>query len=363
MFSIGSRFRLTIFGQSHSRAIGGVVEGIPVGTRLDLDAIRAFAARRAPGRELTTTRTEADEPVLLSGVDERNVCCGAPLAFRIENTDTRPRDYDRLRDVPRPMHSDYAAAVKYHGFNDIRGGGQFSGRLTAPLCFAGAIAAGLLSERGIAVGSHVASVGPVDDERFDPLNVSAERLAALRKMTLPVLSERAGSAMRALIEEVRAEGDSVGGTIECAAVGLPAGWGDPIFDGVENLLARALFAIPAVKGVEFGAGFDSARMRGSAHNDAFEIGPAGSIRTRSNRHGGILGGITTGMPLVFRVAMKPTPSIAIEQDSVSLSRRENVKLTVAGRHDPCIALRAYPAVEAAAALVLADLMTDGGKAG
>lgn len=356
MFSIGNNFRLTIFGQSHSAAIGGVIEGIPAGTVLDEDAILKAMARRAPGRALTTPRAEGDEPQILSGLAADGRTCGAPLAFMIENTNVRSRDYDRLRDIPRPMHSDYTAAVKFGGANDIRGGGQFSGRLTAPICFAGAIAAQLLARSGITVGAHISSIGPIDDDRFDPVNVSAEELRALSEAEFPTLSESAGAAFRAMIAEIRDAGDSVGGTVECAAVGIPAGLGDPMFAGMENLLARALFAIPAIKGVEFGAGFEAARLRGSDHNDAFEMAADGSIRTRTNRHGGILGGITSGMPIVFRAAVKPTPSIAIEQDSVSLSERKNVRLTIEGRHDPCIVPRALPVVEAVTALVLADLI-------
>ena len=358
MFSIGNNFRLTVFGQSHSAAIGGIIEGIPAGTRLDTAAIEKFMARRAPGRALTTPRSESDRPVILSGMAGDRTC-GAPLAFMIENMNVRSRDYDRIRDVPRPMHSDYAAAIKFNGANDIRGGGQFSGRLTAPICFAGAIAAQLLAESGIAIGAHIASIGPLEDERFDPAAVSAADLRALGESDFPTLSADAAVAFRALIAAVRDAGDSIGGTIECAAVGVPAGIGDPMFSGMENLLARALFAIPAVKGVEFGAGFAAARMRGSEHNDPFEMAADGSIRTRTNRHGGILGGITTGAPLLFRVAVKPTPSIAIKQDSVSLSKRENVRLAIDGRHDPCIVPRALPAADAATALVLADLLTAG----
>lgn len=355
MFSIGNKFRLTVFGQSHSAAIGGVIEGIPAGTVLDEDAIARFMARRAPGQALTTPRRENDRPQILSGVADGRTC-GAPLAFTIENTNIRSHDYERIRDVPRPMHSDYAAAIKFGGANDIRGGGQFSGRLTAPVCFAGAIAAQLLADRQVTIGAHISSIGSVEDSRFDPAGVCAADLRALSGMEFPALSDEAGRAFRKLIAEVRDAGDSVGGTVECAAVGVPAGIGDPMFSGIENLLARALFAIPAIKGVEFGAGFEAARLRGSDHNDPFEMAADGSVRTRTNRHGGILGGITTGMPLVFRVAIKPTPSIALEQDSVSLSERRNVRLAIEGRHDPCIVPRALPAVEAVTALVLADLI-------
>lgn len=359
MFSIGRKIRLSIFGQSHSQAIGGVLDGIPAGMRLDMDGIQSFMARRAPGRDLTTPRKEADIPVILSGTVD-DVTCGAPLAFMIGNTNTRSKDYSNLRDVPRPMHSDYAASVRFNGFNDIRGGGQFSGRLTAPLCFAGAIALQALDARGITVGAHIAAIADVEDDRFDPVSVSAVQLRKLRLMMTPIQSDSAAASMRERVAVARADEDSVGGVIECAAVGLPAGLGDPMFDGVENLLARALFGIPAVKGVEFGAGFAVAKLRGSEHNDGFRVDENGEIRTVTNRHGGILGGITTGMPLLFRLAIKPTPSIGIEQDSVSLSKLENVKLKVEGRHDPCIVMRACPPVEAVTALVLWDLIACAG---
>lgn len=361
MFTIGANLRLTLFGQSHSPAIGGVIDGLPPGFKIDFDKVTAFMSRRAPGRDLTTPRKEADEARVLSGIAD-GVTCGAPLSFLIENTNTRSKDYARLRDIPRPMHSDYPAAMKYGGHHHIRGGGHFSGRLTAPLCFAGSIALQLIETRGIVVGSHIASVGTVQDDPFDPMTVDAALLRHLATLDLPVMNPSAANRIRALVEDVRASQDSVGGTIEATAVGVPVGLGDPLFDKLESLIGRLLFSIPAVKGVEFGAGFDAAAMRGSAHNDAFAITEDGTVRTKTNRHGGILGGISTGMPLVLRAAFKPTASIALPQDSVSLSRRENVKLTIEGRHDPCIVLRAAPVVEAAVALVLADRLI-GSRAG
>lgn len=360
MFSIGNKIRLTIFGQSHAKAIGGVLEGIPAGVRLDQEAIAVLMNRRAPGSSsLTTPRTERDEVIILSGLAD-GVTCGAPLAFMIENKDTRSDDYSKLKDVPRPMHSDYPAFMKHHGCNDIRGGGQYSGRLTAPVCFAGAVCAQLLTEKGISIGSHLFSIGEVSDEAFDPVKVDEALFVSLRNKLLPVISDEAAGKMIDRIESARRHSDSVGGIVECAVVGLPVGLGDPMFDGIENLLARALFGIPAVKGVDFGAGFNAARMSGSEHNDPFEINAEGRIVTSSNRHGGILAGMTTGMPLVFRAAFKPTASIGFEQDSVSLSRHENVKLTIEGRHDPCIVIRAYAAVEAVTALVIYDLIAQKG---
>ncbi len=358
MFSFGKNIRLTIFGQSHSAAIGAVLEGIPAGYRLDIEKIDSFMARRAPGRDqLTTARSETDKPVILAGLVD-DVTCGAPLAMMIENKDVRSQDYDRLRDIPRPMHADYAANVRFGGANDIRGGGQFSGRLTAPYCFAGAVCLQLLEEKGITIGSHLLSIGSIEDDPLDPVTVDSEMLRSLNVRDFPVINENSGQAMRDLIAAVRADRDSVGGVIEGCAVGLPAGLGDPMFDGLENQLAQAIFAIPAVKGIDFGAGFAAAAMRGSAHNDPFYYDADGQVRTRSNHHGGILGGISTGMPVLLRAAFKPTPSIGLEQDSVSLSEKSNAKLVIEGRHDPCIVLRAAPVVEAAMAIVLYDFLLD-----
>ncbi len=350
---IGNRVRLMIYGQSHAPAIGAVLEGLPAGFAPDWEAVSAFMARRAPGKSpLSTARKEADLPEILSGLNERGETCGAPLAMRILNGDSRSKDYDALRDVPRPGHADYTAAVKFAGANDIRGGGQFSGRLTAPLCFAGALAAQLLTQRGVTVRARIAAIAGIRDAAIDPVRPD---LASIGTGEMAVVDASAGERMREAILEAREAGDSVGGVIECFATGLPAGLGDPMFDGVENLLARALFGIPAVRGVEFGAGFAASAMRGSEHNDAFRM-EKGRVTTATNNHGGILGGITTGMPLIVRAAIKPTPSIGREQQSVSLSRGENAALAVRGRHDPCIVPRAVPCVEAAVALTLLDLM-------
>ena len=354
---LGKNLHVSIFGQSHSEAMGVTVDGLPAGEAVDLEELDRFLQRRAPGRTDTATpRKEADKPHILCGlVDGRT--CGAPLAAVIENTNTRSKDYDKLQDVPRPGHADYTAQVRYGGFQDVRGGGHFSGRLTAPLCVAGGIAIQILARRGIQVAAHVLSVGEIRDRPFDPMGEQVEALDRVRQAPFPVLEEKAGERMRKVILEAREQRDSVGGVVECIVTGLPAGVGDPMFGGMESRLAAALFGIPAVKGVEFGAGFGAARMRGSEHNDPFEIAE-GKVVARSNRAGGILGGITNGMPLVFRCAFKPTPSISKEQDSVSLSRMEPEKLTVEGRHDPCIVPRAVPVVEAAAALVLLDALLD-----
>ncbi len=351
----GENIRVSIFGQSHSEAIGVVVDGLPAGFEVDMDALNAFLARRAPGQgRFTTARKESDLPEFVSGIVD-GVTCGAPLCALIRNNDTRSGDYADLRDHPRPSHADYPAYVKFGAAHDIRGGGHFSGRLTAPLCIAGGIALQMLAGRGVRVGAHLCSVGDVQDERFDPVTVSERDFERIAANGFPVLDEMAGARMFDAIERARMDADSIGGTIECAATGLPAGLGDALFGGLEGRLSQALFGIPAVKGVEFGSGFDGARMRGSENNDPFVM-QDGSVRTLTNNAGGILGGITTGMPLIMRVAIKPTPSIGRAQRSVSLSEGKPYELTIRGRHDPCIAPRAVPVVEAAAALVLLDMM-------
>ncbi len=355
--SFGKLLKVTIFGQSHSEAIGVVLDGLPAGVRLEMEEIHRFMGRRAPGaNRFSTARREADIPQILSGLVD-GVTCGAPLCAVIKNSDAKSRDYDKLRDLPRPMHADFAAAAKYGGANDIRGGGQFSGRLTAPLCFAGAVAMQLLGQKGIAVGAHIAAIAAEADTPFDPVTVSAQQLLTLSQKAFPVISDAAGLRMQAQIDAARAEGDSVGGIIECAAVGIPAGLGEPLCEGLENRLAAAIFGIPAVKGLEFGAGFAAAAMRGSVHNDPF-IMKDGRVATETNNHGGILGGISTGMPITLRAAFKPTPSIAKAQRTVSLSAGEDAQLAITGRHDPCVVLRAVPCVEAAVALVLLDLLIE-----
>lgn len=354
---IGNRFRVLIYGQSHAPSIGAIIEGLPAGFAPDWDAVHTFMARRAPGgNAMSTARKEADLPEILSGLNELGETCGAPLAMRIVNGDTRSQDYAKLRDVPRPGHADYPAYVKFGGANDIRGGGQFSGRLTAPLCFAGALAMQLLAREGVRVRAHIAQIEGIHDA---PVDFANPDLDSIQSGELTVVDSAAGEQMREAILTAKSDCDSVGGVIECFATGLPAGLGDPMFDGVENRLARAIWGVPAVRGVEFGAGFAAASMRGSAHNDAYRA-QDGRIVTETNRHGGVLGGITTGMPIVVRAAIKPTPSIAREQESVSLSRNENETLAVRGRHDPCIVPRAVPCIEAAVAVVLYDLLSERG---
>ena len=341
----GENIRVTIFGQSHSPAIGMTLEGVPAGEKIDFAELAAFAARRAPGGQAyATARKEADQPEFVSGLRD-DVTCGTPITAIIRNTDTRSRDYEELRVVPRPGHADYTASVKYGGCQDYAGGGHFSGRLTAPMVIAGGICRQILEREGIKIAARIASIGGIRDE--------GELTADVLKKSFPVMSDAQGEKMLNRIAEAKADGDSVGGIIECTVFGLPAGLGNPMFDGMENRIAQIVFGIPAVKGVEFGVGFAAAEMTGSENNDAFLMRD-GRVETKTNHCGGILGGITNGMPLTFRAAFKPTPSIAKEQDSINLETGEAVKLVVKGRHDPCIVPRAVPVVEAAAAIAVYD---------
>lgn len=355
----GNALKISIFGQSHSAAVGVVVDGLPAGFAPDWEALQRFMLRRAPGRSaLSTARREADAFEILSGIAEGRAC-GAPLAAVIRNTDTRSQDYENLRDIPRPSHADFAAQAKFHGFQDVAGGGHFSGRLTAPLCFAGGLCKQLLETWGVRIGAHIAAIGGVEDRPFNPLGEEVTAFSRLEELDFPVLDPARGDKMKALIESAKGEGDSVGGVIECMATGMPAGVGDPMFDGLENRIAAAVFAVPAIKGIEFGSGFAGTRLRGSENNDPF-VTDGESVRTETNNHGGILGGISSGMPILFRVAVKPTPSIAKPQRSVRLSDKTSVRLSIRGRHDPCIVPRAVPAVEAAAAIALCDALLSSG---
>lgn len=347
----GENLRLSVFGQSHAPAIGMTLDGIPAGLPVDMAALQAFLARRAPGQNgFSTTRKEADTPEFLCGISD-GFTCGAPVTAIIRNTNTRSGDYDNLRDCPRPGHADYTAQIKYGGYQDAAGGGHFSGRLTAPICIAGGLCIQWLAQKGIRVGAHIASIAGISDTPFDMTDPQIDVVGK----EFPVLDTEAGEAMGNAILEAKSAGDSVGGVIECAVTGLPAGLGNPMFDGVENRIAGIVFGIPAVKGLEFGLGFGLSAMRGSLSNDPF-IMSNGEVRTATNNCGGILGGITDGMPLIFRAAVKPTPSIATCQRSVSLSQKAEQELIVKGRHDPCIVPRAVPVIEAAAAIAVMDMI-------
>ena len=349
--------RCTLFGESHGPGIGVVLEGVPAGLTLDMDEVLAEMARRAPGKSaVATARREADAPRIISGLFEGRTT-GSPLCALIENTDARSSSYAATRFLARPGHADYTGFVRYAGCNDYRGGGHFSGRITAPLVFAGAVAKQLLRLKGIRVFAHILEAAGIADAPFDAVAPDEAALAAIAGRDFPVLDEAKGQAMREAILAARADGDSVGGVIEGMVTGLEPGLGGPdLDDTVEGLFARQLFAVPAVKGVAFGAGFGFAAMRGSAANDAFYTDAGGRVRTRSNHNGGINGGITNGMPLLFTAAVKPTPSIALPQETIDLRTRERAEIRVSGRHDPCILPRAVPVIEAAAALAAAALI-------
>lgn len=359
--SIGSKIRLTVFGESHGAAIGCVLEGLPAGYKIDFGFLDSQMSRRAPGKDSTaTSRREDDRPEILSGLLD-GVTTGAPLAIVIQNNNTISKDYNNLLCQPRPNHADYAAGVKYGGNNDIRGGGHFSGRLTAPIVAAGAICRSILKEKGITVGGHILSIGNVCDTAFDSVGVSAGELEVLSTKLFALNNPEAEEPMRNEIESARLSLDSVGGSVELAAVGLPAGVGNPMFYGVENVLASILYGIPAVKGVSFGAGFDFASMLGSEANDRMYMDEKGKVKCVSNNCGGITGGITNGMPITVKVALKPTPSIAQPQETLNLQTGEIEPLEIHGRHDPCIVPRALPALEAALAIGILDLLAQDGK--
>lgn len=352
----GERLKLSIFGQSHGAAIGMTLDGIPAGLPVDFNALQEFLNRRAPGQHsYSTPRREDDHPEFLSGIVNGHTC-GTPLSAVIYNKNTRSSDYDNLKDCPRPGHADYTAQIKYGGFQDAAGGGHFSGRLTAPLCIAGGLCKQWLALEGIRIGAHISTIGGIADEpiQLDWTNPDLDQIGPV----FPVLNVESGNQMRELIEAARLDGDSVGGTIECVVTGLPAGLGDPMFSGMESRIAQIIYGVPAVKGVEFGSGFYGSSLRGSENNDAFTISN-NKVTTVTNHAGGILGGITDGMPIVFRVAIKPTPSITKEQQSISLQHMAAQSLQIHGRHDPCIVPRAVPVIEAAAAIAVYDALLCG----
>ena len=353
--TLGNNLKISVFGESHGNGIGVVIDGLPAGKTIDMEAVLVQMKRRAPGRDKTATpRKESDAPKILSGM-LGSTLTGAPLCAVIENTNTRSQDYGNLMTKPRPGHSDYTAFVKYHAANDVRGGGHFSGRITAPIVFAGAVCRQLLAEKGIKIAAHISRIGSVSDRGFDPVSIDNGLMTRLSESSFALIDEAVEEKLRAEVEAARLQQDSVGGVIECAVTGLPAGIGDPMFDGVEGVIAKAVFAVPAVKGIEFGAGFSLARMRGSQSNDPFRM-ENGKVVTETNNCGGILGGITNGMPLIFRAAIKPTPSISQPQKNVDLQTGENAVLEIHGRHDPCIVPRAVSVIEAVTAIALSELI-------
>jgi len=352
----GEILKLSIFGQSHGPAIGMTLDGIPAGLPVDTDALQRFLARRAPGHNAySTPRKEPDVPEFLAGIVD-GYTCGAPITAIIRNTNTRSGDYSTLKDCPRPGHADFPAQIKHNGYQDIAGGGHFSGRLTAPLCVAGGLCKQWLEAKGIRIGAHISKIADVPDDELDWVNPNLDSI----HNTFPVVNLDAGTKMQEVIAKAKEELDSVGGIIECFITGLPTGLGGAMFAGIEGRIAQIIYSIPAVKGVEFGSGFDVCNLHGSENNDPYTI-VDGIVQTTTNHAGGILGGISTGMPIVFRTAFKPTPSIGKQQQTVSLSQMKTTQLSVHGRHDPCIVPRAVPVVEAAAAIALFDLCLIEGK--
>ncbi len=349
---------VSVFGESHGPAIGVVMDNLPAGEYIDMEKLMEFMARRAPKKNKTSTqRRESDMPQILSGFLNGRTT-GTPLCAFINNNDTHSQDYNNIARLARPGHADYTGALRYGGFNDVRGGGHFSGRLTAPLCFAGAVAGQILEKRGIYTGAHILEIHGIKDDAIDNVSVTREQVVEMRKAEFPVLNVEKGKEMIADIEKAFMCQDSVGGIVECVSVNVPAGIGSPIFDGLENSIASLIFGIPAVKGLEFGVGFNCAKMLGSENNDEFYVNDAGHIVTRTNNHGGILGGISSGMPISLRVAFKPTPSISKPQHTVDMKNMSNDVIQVKGRHDPCIVPRAVPVVEAAVNIALLSHMLD-----
>ena len=347
----GESLKLSIFGQSHGPAIGMTLDGIPAGLPVSEDVLQLFMNRRAPGNaQWATSRKEPDQPVFLSGILD-GYTCGAPISAVIYNQNTHSGDYAQLRHCPRPGHADYTADVKYGGYQDAAGGGHFSGRLTAPLCIAGGLCLQWLSSMGIRVGAHIRQIGSIKDQDFNPLKPQLSQVDT----AFPTLSQDAGLAMQDLIAAAKNTGDSIGGEIECAIVGIPAGIGEPIFGGVESRIAQIIYGIPGVKALAFGMGEACKAAYGSQCNDSFTY-TGGEVSLLSNNCGGILGGITVGTPILFSVTVKPTPSIAKEQRTVNLLTGEAATLSVPGRHDPCIVPRAVPVVEAAAAIAVYDML-------
>lgn len=353
----GRNLKVSIFGESHGTGIGITIDGLPSGFEIDLDKVNFEMGRRAPGKSpLSTARKEGDNVEILSGFFEGKTT-GTPLCGIIRNKDNRSRDYGKLRDLMRPGHADYTGNVRYNGFNDYRGGGHFSGRITAPIVFAGAICKQILEKEGIKITSHVKSIGKVEDINFNSLEIEEEIMNNLLNMELPVLDKSVEEKMREEILNAKSEGDSVGGVIECAITGIKAGVGSPFFYSIESVIAHLLFSVPAVKGVEFGEGFNITKLRGSEANDSMYY-DGDQVKTRTNNNGGIIGGISNGMPIIFRAGIKPTASIIKKQETINIKTKENEELVIEGRHDPCIVQRAIPVIECIAAIGILDLMKE-----
>ena len=351
----GNKLKVSIFGESHGAGIGITIDGLPSGFEINMDEVLKEMARRAPGKSrLSTTRKEADMPEILSGFFEGKTT-GTPLCAIIRNSDQHSKDYGKLKDLMRPGHADYPGFIKYKGFNDYRGGGHFSGRITAPLVFAGAVCKQILEAKGIKIGAHVKSIGKVNDKSFFDVDLTNELLDEIKVNELPLLDPNKEEEMRNTILEARKEQDSVGGTIECAVLGIEAGIGNPFFDSVESTLAHLMFSVPAVKGIEFGKGFSMSEHRGSECNDEYYY-DGDKVKTYTNNNGGITGGITNGMPILFKVGIKPTPSISKKQKTIDINEHKDAELVIEGRHDPCIVQRAIPVIEAVTAIGIMELV-------
>ncbi len=351
----GNKIKLSLFGESHGVGIGITIDGLPSGIELDLEAIKLEMRRRATGKnKLTTARKETDEFEILSGYFN-GFTTGAPLSIVIRNNDQKSRDYSKIKDIARPAHADYTGNIRYNGYNDYRGGGHFSGRLTAPIVFAGAVAKQVLAKEGIYIGSHIKSIKDVEDRDFSKEDLHQNKFIELSKQQLPFLDESLGEKSKELILKARENHDSVGGIIECAIIGMKPGIGNPFFNSIESQLSSLMFSIPAVKGVEFGTGFDITKLFGSEANDEIYI-EGGKVVTATNHNGGIVGGISNGMPITFKVAIKPTPSISKVQNTINIKTMEETKFEIVGRHDPCIVPRALVVVEAMAAIGVLDFI-------
>ena len=351
----GNKLKISIFGESHGAGIGITIDGLPSGVKIDMEEVLKEMARRAPGKSrLSTARKEGDKPEILSGFFEGKTT-GTPLCAVIRNSDQHSKDYGKLKDLMRPGHADYPGYIRYKGFNDYRGGGHFSGRITAPLVFAGAVCQQIFTSRGINIGAHVKSIGQVYDKGFAEVELTKELLDSLKVNELPLLCPEKEELMRNTILEARSDCDSVGGTIECTVIGINAGIGNPFFDSVESTLAHLMFSVPAVKGIEFGRGFEMSELRGSQCNDEYYY-DGDEVKTYTNNNGGITGGITNGMPILFKVGIKPTPSIAKKQRTIDIAEKKDSELVIEGRHDPCIVQRAVPVIEAVTAIGILDLI-------
>lgn len=357
MNTFGRKLKITIFGESHGSSIGAIIDGLPSGIKLDFDFIRREMDRRAPGKnKISTQRKEADDFIIESGYfNDRTT--GTPLCVRIKNSDSHSKDYSILKNLMRPSHGDYPGYVKYNGFNDYRGGGSFSGRLTASLVFAGAVAKQYLKEKyNISVGAHISSIKGIEDEKFNPLGEDEKLFGELSRKEIPVIDDEKIILMKDEILKARENCNSVGGTIECMVNNIPVGFGFPFFDSVESLLAHGIFSIPSVKAIEFGKGFDITKLFGNEANDEMYFDENKKVKTKTNNNGGVLGGITNGMPIIFKVAIKPTPSISLAQNTINVSTEENQILEIKGRHDPCIVQRAVPVIESVTAFTILDII-------